>query len=648
MAMERLGRWCKIFLLSVIIELQPLCILSQEPLDRHDAVLRVMNVLNGEIEAEDNSASYEQMAQYFEYLLDNPVSVNSAGRGELERLILLSDFQIESIMDYRGRAGVISSAAELSLLYGFDKEFVDLLAPFISFMPRNDIFSAAHAVDAYVRISGDIEKDTTYIGAPLGLQIKCKYRYSKNIEAGLNLQSDIGEHIFRKGYKFMDFYSGYLAVRDYKWLKSLVVGDFSARFGYGSVLWKAFLLNMLAEPKYMGRSGIGIAPYTSSDENNFFRGIAASCSFGRVELSSLFSCNKLDARVSGDYYTSLPTDGLHNTYNTLSSRKKMGEKVAGVDFSYLFPNLKVGFTAVAYCYDKKNGRKIREDNKYRMYDGLWGNIAINFNTFIKRTRIFGEAAFDYGGSEAFLVGLASPLFPQCDLGVLVRHYSKSYIAPHASAFSTLSEVANQDGITVSGVYIFGNALKLGINTDAVYYPWKRYNIDEKTWQVKGSALLEHKSELWDWRVKVSEKYTSHNSLHRLCFKGDVWYRPWNAMQIKTSVAAVYSRDLGYMSGVSVKYGLKGNNIVLQGGGYYFNCDSWNARLYSYESDLPYTYSSRLLYGEGGCFYILVKCKIAEGLEYYLKGDALCYAPSSENHTASDNKTGVKMAVKYRF
>lgn len=651
MAMDRFGIRCKVYLVSVLCVLQPLFVHSQERGTADDVVLRIIGLLEEELaDSEDGSGGIEDMAICLEQLRDNPVAINRAGRGELQRLVLLSDFQIESILDYRATNGNICSAAELSLLYGFDKANVELLAPFITFVADGNILrNREHAVELYARASGDIVEDTSLIGSPHALLLKCRYQYGKNIAAGFSLQNDMGEYLFRKGYKFMDFYSGYLAVNDCKWLKSLVVGDFSARFGQGLVLWNSFSLNSAVSPEYLSKRGSGIAPYTSSDENNFFRGVAASCSFGKMEVSAMLSYNGVDARVKEGYYTSLPEDGLHNTTERLACRKTMREMVAGVDFSCLFPKLKVGFTASAYGYNKRNGRKIREDNKFRMYDGMWGNIAVNFNMFARRTRIFGEMAFDYGGSGAFLAGAVSPIFHNCNVGVLFRHYSKGYIAPHASACSTLSEVANQDGITVSASCSFSNFLKLNLNSDIVYYPWKRYNINEGTFQIKGSAALDYAGCRWNWSVKLSERYTSHNAGHRACIKGKVGYRPFSVLLVKGTGSMVYSGTLGYMAGVDLKYGSENGNIVLQGGGSYFNCREWSARLYNYEPDMPYTYNNRLLYGEGGCFYILLKYKISDGLECCLKGDTVRYIVSDRQTAAEKNPSAkVKMAVKYSF
>ena len=88
---------------------------------------------DGTAGSESSSEQLSRAMEYFEMLLEHPLKINCAGRGELEQFILLSGFQIESIIHYRSESGDILSGAELSLLHGFDSTFVAAVRPFVSF-----------------------------------------------------------------------------------------------------------------------------------------------------------------------------------------------------------------------------------------------------------------------------------------------------------------------------------------------------------------------------------------------------------------------------------------------------------------------------------------------------------------------------------
>ena len=79
-------------------------------------------------------------------------------------------------------------------------------------------------------------------------------------------------------------------------------------------------------------------------------------------------------------------------------------------------------------------------------------------------------------------------------------------------------------------------------------------------------------------------------------------------------------QVGWMMGLSAKCSFWRERTILQIGVAWYDCPIWDVRLYNYENDLPYTYNSRLLYGEGGSCYIMLKQKVYRNCYLYLKGD----------------------------
>lgn len=650
-----LGRVVKVLLSGAFLILQPLFLFSQERREAVEPIIRAIGEFYMEnmegMESPEN-LSMEMVLEHLEYLAEHPVDINSAARGVLEDMMLLSDFQIESILEYRSKSGALLGGAELSLLYGFDEKSVEMLLPFITFgkgkQPGRRV-SGFHS-ELYMKSYRRLERDTVSCGSPYYLQLKYKFDYGRYIEGGIVLENDAGEYLFAPGAPIMDHFSFHVAVRDYGRLKTLVVGDFSARFGQGLVLWNSFSLYGGGNPMSLFRRGSRIVPYMSSEENNFYRGIAAAFSFGRVELSGFCSYNRLDAKVVSDKYTSLPSGGLHNTPSSIASRKKMHEGVAGLNLSYLFNRFKLEFSWATYAYDKKNGKKLRDDNRYRMYDGLWGNCSMSLYAVFGRAKIFGEAAVDYGGSCALLFGTLFPLSDRWDMGILGRCYQKSYTAAHASAYSTLSYVANQRGATLYSTIHLPNRGKLDMDMEMVYYPWKRYNINVASSMVKGGISYSAGGENLDFSIKISEKYTSHDGRHRLCSKFAFLWRASSEICLKGQLGAVAGcssmdgpAEAGWMAAANLKWCISDNRFAIECGGCYFNCPQWSVRMYNYVADLPYTYNSRLLYGEGGCFYLLAKTEISKSMTLYVKGDTIRYITSGK-----EPGSRVKLAVKYEF
>src|SRR5690606_1966985 len=96
-----------------------------------------------------------------------------------------------------------------------------------------------------------------------------------------------------------DYVSAYAAVEKIGRLRQLVVGDFTASFGQGLVLWRSAALGKSREAtRGLSRFGSGLRPYGSTDENRFFRGVATTVLVTpALSLSAFYSRRTLDATV---------------------------------------------------------------------------------------------------------------------------------------------------------------------------------------------------------------------------------------------------------------------------------------------------------------------------------------------------------------
>ena len=621
-----------------------------------------------------NAISDEQFAmvlEYYEELLQNPLKINSAGRREFERLLVLSEFQIESILNYRESSGYILSLAELMLLHGFDEHKAAMIAPFISFeIPRKFFkrgddkltvgkilqdcssqlyFKGARELQHNVMFDPITEEefkknpDSRYLGTPYYLQMKYKLSYNSKIRAGFTLENDIGEALFPTGGAPLDFFSFNVSVNDIGKINTLILGDYNARFGQGLVLWNSFNLKSAGSPSSLYKKGAGLLPYTSSDESAFFRGIAASFSIGRLDIDAMFSYNRLDARVKDGKYTSIIDDGLHNTCSSLETRKSMHETVGALSLSYMLRRAKIGFTLASYGYDKANGRRITEYNRYQMYDGIWGNASVDFYAVVRNLRFFGELAIDCGGSAAVLVGSLFPINDKMECGILLRSYSKSYIAPHGGAYSTLSSLSNQTGATLDLLYNLSRCMKFSLYAQTSYYPWKRYNAGTSSYMLKGGAKLEFENDLWSGYVNLSNTYHSFERIDKFYLKCKLKYNFSPELNGTLHGAFVSTGGGGYEVGTDWRYRGVNRRFTVNGGVTLFSCRDWDSRLYVYENDLPYTYSSRLLYGDGASLYLLLNYDFKDGVGIYLKNGTQCYFSNNR-----ESRYELKFAIKIGF
>lgn len=173
--------------------------------------------------------------------------------------ILLSDYQVAGIRDYRSRNGDILSAQELALVDGFSQEAAAALEPFLLFdssrLPGN--------VDT-VRVHGSalVRSTRTTLGA--------KARFSgESWRAGGAWRGEdwtvYGEGSFRR------------------W--RLLAGDFHTRWGQGLAGWTGFSMESLSTLDAFIRRASGITPSGSYSAGNSLRGAALEYDTGRFRAA---------------------------------------------------------------------------------------------------------------------------------------------------------------------------------------------------------------------------------------------------------------------------------------------------------------------------------------------------------------------------
>lgn len=96
-----------------------------------------------------------------------------------------------------------------------------------------------------------------------------------------------------------------------KWLKSLAIGDYKISFGQGLVISNDFSPGRSALVSQTERRTNGFRRHFSTNENDFFRGAAATVNWKNLDINLFYSYRKLDGGVDSTIVTSFKTDGLH-------------------------------------------------------------------------------------------------------------------------------------------------------------------------------------------------------------------------------------------------------------------------------------------------------------------------------------------------
>lgn len=548
--------------------------------------------------AEDGAseADVEDYIQQFKESRRHALDLNAASRQVLERSGLLTRFQLESLLDYRREYGRILSLQELSMIDGFSADFVRQISPLVTLTGAGDL-------------------------APPALEIRSRYKYkagqaglyqynrilasSGHWQAGLLAESDAGEK------PLADYLGGYIGFE--KGPLKLYLGDYGASFGQGLALWSNYTFASPASPSALLMRPRGIAPYKSCDETRALRGLALQYApGGGWSLSAFGSVRGVDAKVGEGGYTSIQTSGYHRTLYEKACKGAMREYLAGFNASVGRENLQAGICAVAYSFSERNARKVYAYNQWQMYDGWHANVSADVVARFGHCRIFGSLALDRGLHIAAIAGLVYVPSYDFEASLRARYYDKGYIAAHAGAYSTISSVSNQAGVSACMLLRPAKGLQLTSFTELVHYPWLRYRVDAPSSAVYEKLRVEYASGRWTFSAQDHFVWQSCDDSfrHSLKFVAKADCGIWRASLRMGEVLLKEAGSLssGFACGAELSADFFRRRLSATAGLSVFDTASYQTRVYIYGSDLPSSVSFLYYYGKGIAARALVKLK----------------------------------------
>ena len=252
---------------------------------------------------------------YQNYL--NPINLNKVTREQLASVYILSEKQLNSFFSYRQKVGNLLSIYELQAITDFDLRTIYKLIPFVAVKPDGLSFgtltdgfggSNQYLLLRYAQIletkKGFTEPDSRskvrYEGSPFKLYARYKMYSQKDFSLGFTIEKDEGES------QLTDFKSFHVQLQNKGRWKNITLGDYQLQLGQGLVSSAGFYIGKGSETVLTTRRNqLGVRPYTSTLENNFFRGIAATYQLGKFDIIGFYSRIKRDANVVQDKATNL-------------------------------------------------------------------------------------------------------------------------------------------------------------------------------------------------------------------------------------------------------------------------------------------------------------------------------------------------------
>lgn len=633
-------------------------------------------------EIAEGSGSMEDIYDLLYELEEHPIDINNTTREELELLPFLTARHVEDICEYLYYNKGMRSKSELMLIGTLDYNRRKLMECFVyvgemkekvSLPSMKELFeNGLHRLTAMGNIP--FYKREGYRNGYLGYEYKhwlrYDYTYGKHLRAGFIGSQDAGEPFFGDantlGY---DYYSAFVQLKNIGKLENVIVGRYRASFGMGLVLNTGFSLGKQSTLATLGRTFNGFRVHSSRSEQGYFRGAATTIRLGESIKASVFASHRaIDATLNKDDGTiaTILTDGYHRTPTEMSKKGNAHATAGGVNMRYRNDVLHVGATAVYTHFDRRLKPK-SANTTYRRYYASGNNlmnIGVDYGLRHDAFYLSGETAIDRNGYVATINSITLNISDDIEGVLLHRYYSHRYTSLYANSFSDGSRINNEHGIYGGVKWHLSRQWELSAYSDFAYFYWPKYLISRTSWASDNMITTSFRpNDEWtfDARYRLHIRQRDNETKQGLINKADHRVRfsasyhgasPWNG---KTSVdlsltdfkqtdrGAMISQTLGYTSGwLKMGAGIK-----------YFHTDSYDARLYSSEPGLPYSFYFPAYYGHGMRYSITARADISRqlrataklGITNYFDRNAIS---SGLQRIEGSSTTDLEMMLQWNF
>jgi hypothetical protein len=616
---------------------------------------------------EPDPGSVEIFSDMLYTLTEDPVKINSGIEKEISRLFFLTDFQVKILADYVRNSGMILSPFEIANIPGFDKETAEMLIPFVTFVtfPFSDKDSSRFKQTLLANfIHKNSIEDTSLLGSQWKILTKYKFYY-RSFSGGFTSEKDPGEKYITGSPPLPDFYSGYINYAGRGIIRHIIIGDFSARFGQGTGINTEMRTGLsLSSAGYLsGRSGF--RPYTSTDENNFFRGAAAQLSWKKIDLDMFASFNRIDATFNETSDSilktikSLYTSGLHTTETSLLKKDAAYETNFGIHLSYNFYNFRTGIILSNSRFSHPFMPDLSDPANRFDFAGIENSLCtIYYNGIVKRSIIFGELSVSGQNRHAVIQGISFRPASRLNVNLMYRNYSSGFVTFHGKGGSGSAGNSNEYGLLGNFTFEAARFLFISAGTDLRYYPWLRYRCSSPSMSEKYEIRLKYFpagrfafETIYSNRSAVSDNngenmIPGQQETITKSLKGSVKFSPTEYVTFITRAdykKVFPSGDNGVNLLQDINLKMRRFPVSIWFRYSIFNTGGYESGIYTWENDLLSSFNIPVLYGNGSRSYIMTCWKVSHRGEFRIK-----YGTTSSYVSGSRNKNINEFRIQFRI
>lgn len=621
---------------------------------------------------DDFLASIEEWQDMIDHWLETPLCINNEESDWLMEYKIISLYQLNKLKEYRLIYGNLLSVYELAFIDGWDFQTVRKVIPLVSTaMPdkpgvykKFTLKSFRHSLvlktafntqksKGYQTISSEENTITEpmYTGPPVRLAVRYDLEYRNKLSLGIRMEKDPGEPFLVSGgsnpmnIKAPDLLSGYLLIKKLGPVQSIIIGNYRVSFGYG--------VNIAGgQSGIKGRNGMSgmahrIRPQTSVSETGFFRGAAISAGSGRFSISGFASLQEIDGTsieidsLTGKAisFSSIDKSGMHRSLSELDKRKTITEKVFGGFLVYRNNWLKTGLIALYNSFDASVTTGSRPYAKFG-FSGTENLIAgISATIWLPGFQFFTESSVSRNKSMAIISGLQFIPVPGALIVITHRDFAVDYQNWYGSGFISSGRNADENGLQASIRIELPKKWLLEVMGDHSKSQWISYDLDSPSQRDEIKVLAEKawpqaRSMTFSFRYleeTVNDPANSFRISHpgslsqyRLRLEGRIEASKNVRLKSRLECNLVDGLQPGYLVFQDVEFATDWLKAKIWLRACFFDVLEYESRIYAYENDVLYDFTSFMHYGKGLRGVMIIRFSPVNWMDLWLRLSTIYY------------------------
>jgi len=647
--------------------------IAQSEENKHEIIQQRIEYLSENLEIED--ISLEQITEDLYYFIDHRINLNKTDGEDLKALLLLTDIQIVSLLNYRKQFGKLISIYEIQAIPYWDLNTIYLILPFVYVDDKFDQLQVSFkeflkygTFEMFLRYQRILEEkngfqnvpdevlqntNSIYHGNPDRYYSRMRFTYRNNISMGITMEKDPGEAFFKRNNpNGFDFYSAHAFYQGGKYVRTVAFGDYQLQIGQGLNLWVGHAFNKTSDVINIKKNARGLRPYASIDEVRFMRGGAIELAYKNVHLTTFGSVKRISATLQQaldtlsqeeEFASAINMTGLHRTTSEIARKNALQERIFGSYLQYKTAALQIGFSAVHHSYDKVFERALQPYNQFDFRGRNLMNIGIDYNYIYKNTNFFGEVVRSGSGAIGMLHGALIALDSRMSLSMLYRNYPRNFHTFYSQGFREGSRTQNEEGLYTGLFWKLHKRVTWDNYLDIFRFPWLRFQVNAPSQGYEFLSQITYKPdkklELYArFRQQVRQRNSREITFgirevedvvqrnYRLHFS----YKVTESITLKSRVEFVsvqrksQDSEQGFLIYQDIIFKPKSSPISLSLRYAVFDTDSYDSRIYAFESNMLNVFYIPAHSGKGMRAYALLRYQFAKRFDLWIRYGIFLY------------------------